>query len=815
MTQIPQLNYGEKKNDMIINLGTTIKELLAENLISVRTYNVCYSNKLFTVEEIKNFHDTTPNSFLNLKNCGRKSTLELYSVIKEIKPEVIEVSEAVEVDEFDTVNQIIRQTFIDEYELFVNDPCIDEDIVTLFKTKFPNPSSLFNKSIYNTTKLLSDISGNGKLVYCFREQLISIISDISKQLEHKLPDSDEFAINIAHISKLLKETLKNDYLVDFCKYKLSNTKRQFLENEYSRLIDASSTMAQKLANMYICTIYELIPLIYLSKDSFVLKFGGKKKSALDYYNYILAPFLQIFERILYGDVDEEALDIYIHFPFLTSESIEWVKTFYKNNSYYPMFFIVCEFLRNSNIREYEMFCLKFGLNNTQKLYSFAEIAQKFDLNKERVRQILNQQNLRKEPIAHSNFWKHYFAQDLVLITDTSMIFKEICSSEKLFIHFDTFAEICNIIFKFKFINMIGCKFCCPEMYFSTINTILKKLFELKRKKYSEETIYKVNEIISKEALDIPGIEDAIFSIIIPTLHINVTNDSLYFKKNFVDIEKEAYNILYQKGEPMHIDELVSRIKNNNIQFKLNKNTIKNKIYKSKKIFFIGKTSMCKLEHWRNIFGGSIRDLLRKILNERETPVHLDELTSLVTDIFEKTNRNSINTSLLNSNEFIYFNNGYFGLQSKTYPPQYIESNAFKQRLSFDERFKNFKEFVNTYLRIPYSSGAEDENSLCRWYHNVQNGNIDTTEEQRRILNEFVDSNKELPQNGKEIRFKKLCQEYLDYVKSYYELPNYKKGATLYNWIKKNLSNYLSYNDNRKLYFTKLIKELEDYGFKIR
>lgn len=142
-------------------------------------------------------------------------------------------------------------------------------------------------------------------------------------------------------------------------------------------------------------------------------------------------------------------------------------------------------------------------------------------------------------------------------------------------------------------------------------------------------------------------------------------------------------------------------------------------------------------------------------------------------------------------------------------------NAFKQRLSFDERFKNFKEFVNTYLRIPYSSGAEDENSLCRWYHNVQNGNIDTTEEQRRILNEFVDSNKELPQNGKEIRFKKLCQEYLDYVKSYYELPNYKKGATLYNWIKKNLSNYLSYNDNRKLYFTKLIKELEDYGFKIR
>ena len=116
--------------------------------------------------------------------------------------------------------------------------------------------------------------------------------------------------------------------------------------------------------------------------------------------------------------------------------------------------------------------------------------------------------------------------------------------------------------------------------------------------------------------------------------------------------------------------------------------------------------------------------------------------------------------------------------------------------------------------MPYSSGADDEDSLCRWYYNVINGNIDTTEEQRRMLQEFVDSNKDLPQNGIELRFKKLCQEYLDYVKNNYELPNNKEGVTLYNWLRKTLPNYMSYNDNRKLYFTNLIKELESYGFKI-
>ena len=52
------------------------------------------------------------------------------------------------------------------------------------------------------------------------------------------------------------------------------------------------------------------------------------------------------------------------------------------------------------------------------------------------------------------------------------------------------------------------------------------------------------------------------------------------------------------------------------------------------------------------------------------------------------------------------------------------------------------------------------------------------------------------------------------IQRYLELPSHKEGVKLYNWLKKTLPNYLSYNDNRKLYFTKLIEELETYGFYI-
>lgn len=808
------MNYGEKRNDMIIKLDTTIKELLAENFISVRTYNVCDSNNLYTVEEIKNFHDTNTDSFLRLRNCGRKSTLELRSVIKDIMPEVIKVDKDVEADEFDLVNQTIRQTFIDEYELFVNDPNVDIELISFFQEQIPNPSSLYNGIIYNTTKIFSEVSGNARLVYLFREQFVCFLNNIANQLEHKLPEGDEFAVNLLNVSLSLTDTFKKNFLADYCKYKLNKSRKSFLENEYSRLVRSSSRIVQKIAQSYFDSFYKLIPLLDLSKKKFVLRLGGKRKSAQDYYNNILIPFSQIFKNIIYGDVDEDTLTVSVNFPFLSNESIEWVKNFHKKNSYYPMFYIICEFLKKSNLRDYEMFCLRFGLNDTHILYSLAEIAQKFDLSKERVRQILSKQTLSKEPLAHSTFWKHYFVQDFILITDSSAVFKDICSSEKVLFTFESFAEICNIIFKFQFSDEFDCKFCSSPKHFSTIHTIFSRFNDLKKKRYFENTAYKVCDIISKQALEIPGIKDAIYSIVIPALNLKVSNGTLYFMKNFVDIEKEAFDILYQKGEPMRIEELVSLIKRNNVQFELNEDTIRNKIHRSKKILPIGKTSMCKLVHWRNVFGGNIRGLLRKIMNERETPVSLDELTSLVTDVFENTNRNSINSNLLSSDEFVYFANGYFGLRSKTYPPQFVEADPSKQRLSFNVRFKHFQEFVNTYQRIPYCSGADDEDSLYRWYYNVLKGNIDTTEEQQRMVNEFVDSNKELPQNGTEVRFKKLCQEYLDYVKTNYELPSHKEGTTLYNWLKKTLPNYLSYDDNRTLYFTKLIEELKTYGFYI-
>ena len=55
---------------------------------------------------------------------------------------------------------------------------------------------------------------------------------------------------------------------------------------------------------------------------------------------------------------------------------------------------------------------------------------------------------------------------------------------------------------------------------------------------------RICDILPKQTVETTEIRDAIFNIIIPSIGIEASNDTLYFKKNFVDIEKEAYQIPY-------------------------------------------------------------------------------------------------------------------------------------------------------------------------------------------------------------------------------------------------------------------------------
>ena len=118
--------------------------------------------------------------------------------------------------------------------------------------------------------------------------------------------------------------------------------------------------------------------------------------------------------------------------------------------------------------------------------------------------------------------------------------------------------------------------------------------------------------------------------------------------------------------------------------------------------------------------------------------------------------------------FIMYEGEYVGLSENSILDFDLKERKIIKRQSFDTRFSDFKEFVITMKRLPMQTGSDEEQSLARWMVNVLKSNIDSTEEQLLSLQEFLDDNKALPQNGHEYNFKQMC----DQIKVVVNQPTY-------------------------------------------
>jgi len=84
----------------------------------------------------------------------------------------------------------------------------------------------------------------------------------------------------------------------------------------------------------------------------------KKRVDSDFYIQVLLPFRDTYNTIIQGEIDDSYLDMAVKFPFLDKTSTDFVLQFKGTEGYYPMFFITNELLRNSQRRDYKMYCQK-------------------------------------------------------------------------------------------------------------------------------------------------------------------------------------------------------------------------------------------------------------------------------------------------------------------------------------------------------------------------------------------------------------------------------------------------------------------------
>lgn len=803
---------------MNISPNTTIQELLELKIISVRAFNVCRSKdaSLNTAGDIKKFVDSG-NSFLNLKNCGRKSATELLFVAANItldEPKYIEnnLPNNIIEDRFSALDSELRQIFIDEYELFVNDPSKEDRIISIFRNLFPKPSYLYD--FQNNPRLLQNngiiASLDSKYQYLIRKGIQSTISEIGRQISKKFGIDNSCGLDYVAFVDTQKEQCKPSF-IDFYCYELSDDIHNFLDAKLKESIFKSSGIVKSFHKAYFKSTLDLIPFLECTIEEFVRKFG-KKKGTIHYYHQILAPFRDLVHKIIDNpDKDKSIkLRVYYKFPFIDDMALDLILRYYSEYQSFPLFFILLEYLRNSDKREHQIFCMRFGLNDGEPK-SLEEIALEFNLSRERIRQILTKPILEQTPLSKIDDWKQYFNEDILFFSSESEYFKTIIRTEKLQLHFEAFAQLYCSFFSYKYFDEYGCQFIVSSRYAKPIKKAFATLSKLQENNFSEDTYITYSAIFPDVLFKNPLVYNLILTEVAKCLEIKVVNEAFLFEQNFIDVEKEVYDFLYQKGEPIHIDLIQKYLQDKYPDKHFALPSLKAKICCNQNIVPVGKTSLYKLKIWRNIFSGNIRDLIREIMNNRDLPIDLDELTDKVTDVFE-TNKKNIHSSISGCDDFIPFGNGVYGLRGKIYPPEYVEVDLSRLRASFDERFIQYKSFVEQYQHIPYASGEDEEESLKRWQFNVYKKVLDVTDEQVELLKSFINANKHLPCNGIEYNFYRTCHEYLDYVKENFELPTRTNATSLYNWFYKQKSLASDYEDNRKRFFEELISELRSYGF---
>ena len=163
-------------------------------------------------------------------------------------------------------------------------------------------------------------------------------------------------------------------------------------------------------------------------------------------------------------------------------------------------------------------------------------------------------------------------------------------------------------------------------------------------------------------------------------------------------------------------------------------TLRSFLFNSDRITAIGKTSTYTLNHL------TIRGLIHQILEESDTPLSLDDIVDFLAIKGRNTNRNSVNSNILLDDKyhFVKFEGGLIGIESKKYATSFIQiDRSVVSRKSFDERFVDFLDYIDTNHHIPFASSDDVEASLNRWYNNVIKGVLDVTEEQKKqsFLNE--------------------------------------------------------------------------------
>ena len=530
------------------------------------------------------------------------------------------------------------------------------------------------------------------------------------------------------------------------------------------------------------------------------------------------------EVTAHNETDWLVAQLGVLYPFLLTKECEMVAKHTSSHGFVPILFIAKQYILRSEDLRMNIYRDYYGFNSEMKRYSLSDIGAKNNLSRERIRQIVSNKiplpNIIDDEIGRyltplleniialdSLFWnkvqrdnmlEELYSQTALLaysLTDTHTIIQIEDNDNEYLVNKELIENVKIRSVLNKIVRVIALRRTTVERL--DILDYIKEENREYHKDVSQLCCIYANYLRKNYDVDI---EDDRYVMMLPTA---------------MDVSAAIEDILEQSGEPMSLEDIKQAF---NALYPSNPiddaAKLKPYIFKNPNIKPKGKTGIYILKSWKNHFTGTLTSYLEHILHTFNEPISLDDLVDFAHEEFPNTNKKSVYSLIASdkNHRFVMYEDEKIGLCNKMIADNPLNLRRIIKRYSFEKRFESIMQYVEIHKRLPLQVGLEEEKSLARWIENIQKSNIDSTEEQKRLLQEFLYENRTIPSSGLEYRFKQMCDRIKVIVTQTFSLPIPKTNDEEYHWLKRNKERYVFYKDNRKVYFEDLLDYLRDFGF---
>lgn len=513
-----------------------------------------------------------------------------------------------------------------------------------------------------------------------------------------------------------------------------------------------------------------------------------------------------------------AISLKEDFPFLLDKEIEFCVRYGEKFNDLPKIYILHKSLVRSNDRQAQMLCYRYGLYADGEKKSLDDLAEMYNLTRERVRQLTDADGNALKKVSPEGLVNESDFADIMFMSENDEKVITIINDQNLNISAKQLIILIDILsqrlgsssFVKDGISYLYSWELWKRINFEKVDTFIKENVPSKR---TENIEISLNDIIEKcdkkfNGKELKFVKQIISYYLSDTHSLFLNEGERYFWEQTHVSNEEILEIVADKDAIITKEEILSECENRFPGLKCAYIDISQNPYLSA----VGlKGYVPKSERAR--YFSSIGDCVSAILIESRRPMSSSDLLDEVLERGCITNLNSLRSLLSRKeeNRFTRFIGDLWGLTGYEYSDETVALSTIVKRKSFNEHFSDLKDFVLNNHRMPIATKGDDEASIVRWIKNVQNDYIDVSADEKQRLDSYLSDNKNVSQNSIENRFLQNCITYRKVVAFLGKRPSIESRPQLCKWFYTSIKKKDTLSFNCRRWFNELLEWLEEEG----